>query len=264
MIIWDALKVMTFNIRYGLAEDGPYRWEARKARVVEAIRTAMPDVVGLQECRDDEQAAYVREALPEYEFYGVPRGGDDATALEMAPLLLRRETLDVVERGHFWLSNTPDVPGSKSWDSFFARTVTWAKVRERRQGRVLLCANTHFDYQPSAVVGAAKVLQHWITAQAKTLPVILCGDFNTEKDSAIYRLLTLDADLRDAYRLAHPIPTSEEGTFHGYGKVTPPRAIDWVLISAHFRVLQAEILRSGSAATYLSDHDPVVVTLNWM
>ena len=93
------LRVMSFNIRYRLAPDGPNCWEARKPLVIERVRAFDPHLLALQECRDDEQAAYVRESLPEWDFYGVPRGGGDQTALEMAPVLFKRSEFERVDAG---------------------------------------------------------------------------------------------------------------------------------------------------------------------
>ena len=42
------ITVMTFNIRYGQADDGPQRWEVRRELVIERIRAAAPDLLGLQ------------------------------------------------------------------------------------------------------------------------------------------------------------------------------------------------------------------------
>jgi endonuclease/exonuclease/phosphatase family metal-dependent hydrolase len=117
------IKVMTFNIRIALADDGENNWENRKSLAADRIRAFAPDLLGLQECYDGEQAAYVKQALPEYSFFGVRRGGQGDTALEMAPLLYRNETFLLIRQGVFWLSETPDLPGSKSWDSVFPRTV---------------------------------------------------------------------------------------------------------------------------------------------
>lgn len=94
------LTLMTFNIRYGTADDGANHWDNRKHLVLERIRACDPDLLGLQECRDDSQAEFIRENLPDYEFYGVPRGGGSVTALEMAPILFKRSaTVRVSARG---------------------------------------------------------------------------------------------------------------------------------------------------------------------
>ena len=71
-----ALRVMTFNIRYGTARDGANRWELRKQHVVTTIREARPHLLGLQEALAF-QLAYLRAELPGYASVGVGRGGGE-------------------------------------------------------------------------------------------------------------------------------------------------------------------------------------------
>ena len=106
------MKVMSFNVRYGTAQDGENSWPYRQQLVIDRIRAFEPDVLGLQECRDDAQADYIKNQLQGYCFIGVRRGGDGETALEMAPVLFKESTFEAVDSGHFWLSKTPNVPGS--------------------------------------------------------------------------------------------------------------------------------------------------------
>ena len=69
------LKIMSFNIRYGTAADGAHSWQFRKELVVDRIRAFDPDVLGIQECRNDFQAAYLKAELSDYDFIGFERGG---------------------------------------------------------------------------------------------------------------------------------------------------------------------------------------------
>ncbi len=256
------LRVMSFNIRYGLANDGENRWERRREFALARIRAFAPDLLGLQECRDDAQAAFVRANLPDYHFLATHRGGDDDTTLEMAPALLHQGRGRLVQHGHFWLSDTPTVAGSKSWDSVFARTVTWAQVIHIPTGRALTFVNTHFDYQPGAIAGAAPVLLDWLRTSRPEAPVIVTGDFNADKRSGAYDLLTHGAGLADAYRLAHP-DDGEDATFHGFGQAPQPTPIDWILVSDHFRVLDAAVDRSRAGNLFPSDHYPITAVLDW-
>ena len=82
------IKVMSFNIRYGLADDGENHWNNRKSLALARIQAFGPDLLGLQECRDDAQADFVRANLPDYHFFGTPSGrpwryspGDGAPAV---------------------------------------------------------------------------------------------------------------------------------------------------------------------------------------
>lgn len=248
------LTLMTFNIRYGLAEDGVNRWENRKSLVLDRIRACDPDLLGLQECRDDSQAEFIRENLPDYEFYGIPRGGGSVTALEMAPILFKKSAFRLVDRGCFWLSDTPQIPGSVSWDAAFPRTATWAKLVHLASGRRLTFLNTHFDYTLSALENSARTIQAWVRKEAGTHPILITGDFNADKTSFAYRLLTEASSLFDI----HP---GDEGTFHGFGQADD--SIDWILASDSFRAVSTQIDRFHAEGVYPSDHYPVCASLEW-
>ena len=254
------ITIMSFNIRYGLADDGPQRWQQRRELVIERIRAADPDLLALQECRDDEQAATIRAALPDYDFYGVPRGGDGPTALEMAPILVRRATFDIVRRGCFWLSDTPELPGSTGWDALFPRTATWVELTHRPTAGALAFLNTHFDLMPQAIVNSARLVRGWVERTAARLPLVVCGDFNADKSSAAYEMLADGHTLADAWRQANGAG-ADETTFHGFGQPDLAAAIDWVLVSPSLAVAEATTDRVQRAGLYPSDHYPVVVTL---
>ncbi|MCW5857491.1 MAG: endonuclease/exonuclease/phosphatase family protein [Caldilineales bacterium] len=256
------IKVMSFNIRYGLADDGENHWNKRKAFALARIHDFGPDLLGLQECRDDAQAAFVRASLPNYDFYGVRRDGEDNTALEMAPILFRQPAFQLIQAGHFWLSDTPQVAGSKSWGSAFARTTTWVDLSHRPTGRRLTFVNTHFDYQPDAIEGAARLMQSWLGQVQKESAVILTGDFNAGKDSAAYHRLVDKTTLFDAYRQVQ-LGFSQETTFHGFGKPEERAAIDWILVSGHFKVIDAAVDRASVGNLFPSDHYPVLAVLDW-
>jgi endonuclease/exonuclease/phosphatase family metal-dependent hydrolase len=257
-----VIRVMSFNIRYGLAPDGSNRWNRRKALVIERIRAFRPDLIGLQECRDDAQAAFVQSELPEYEFIGVRRGGGGDTDAEMAPLLYLKSSFREVRRGHFWLSETPEIAGSKSWGSVFARTATWVELLPGGGGGSILFLNTHFDYATDlAIERSARLLQRWAAATVGKLAVVITGDFNTGKDTPAYACLASGEPLSDVYRKAHA-GKGDEGTYHGFGQPGEPAPIDWILASAHFQVVTAEIDRTRQGSLYPSDHFPLNAVLN--
>jgi endonuclease/exonuclease/phosphatase family metal-dependent hydrolase len=253
------LKVMTFNIRYGSADDGKNRWNNRKHLVIERIRSFDPDIIGMQECRDDFQAEFIQSQLPEYKFYGVRRANEGETALEMAPVLFKRSAFRPVQKGCFWLSDTPEIVGSKSWGAIFPRTATWAELTHIATDKTFFFLNTHFDYEPSALDESARVLKEWMDQNTQNTPVIVTGDFNADKDSSAYRQLTKNG-LFDTYQIAYP-DKSAAGTFHDYGQASDP--IDWILASGHFEVVSAEIDQYHEGGLYPSDHYPVTVALKW-
>lgn len=254
------IRLMSFNIRYGTADDGNLRWERRRSLVIDRIRQFDPDLLGLQECRDDSQAEYVQSQLQEYEFFGVPRGGEDSTALEMAPILFKKAVLHSIQKGVFWLSETPYVAGSKSWESVFPRTAVWIELLHQPTGRSLIFLNTHFDYQIPAIERSADLLRQWLDEALKKHPLVVTGDFNADKDSQAYQQLTGNPSLRDVFKPV-PLEDGNEGTFHGYGQELQP--IDWMLASHYFKVIQAGVDRYQSGSLYPSDHYPITASLEW-
>src|SRR5436189_387541 len=124
----SEVRVMSFNIRYGTADDGENRWERRKEFLAETIASFNPDLLGTQETLGF-QRDYLAEKLPGYEVLGVGRD-DGKEKGEMMALYYKKERFKQIEGGHFWLSETPDKVGSKSWDSSLPRMVTWAKLTD--------------------------------------------------------------------------------------------------------------------------------------
>ncbi|GAB4581774.1 MAG: endonuclease/exonuclease/phosphatase family protein [Anaerolineales bacterium] len=262
------VRVMSFNVRYATAEDGVNHWEKRRGLVVERIRAFGPDLLGLQECQHGAQADFLQTHLPDYGFAGVARGGEhdligkiiSHAALEMTAVFYRLEAFELVAQGTFWLSKTPEVPGSKSWGSMFPRTVTWLRLRSKHPPFYeIRFFNAHLDhFSRRARQEAAKLICARMAFDAET-PMVLTGDFNTLKDFGVYKIFT-QKGLHDAYRQLHAPGRSNEGTFHDFGRI-PPMPIDWILVSPHFEVLDAEIDRTHQGSLYPSDHYPIGATL---
>src|SRR5690606_12494158 len=129
----SELRVMKFNIRYGTANDGEDHWDKRKDMVVEVLRRHRPDIVGLQEALRF-QIDFIREALPAYEELGVGRE-DGKRAGEYTVILHLKDRFSAEEQGTFWLSDTPEVPGSRTWGNRIPRICTWARFEDKRSSR---------------------------------------------------------------------------------------------------------------------------------
>lgn len=269
------LRVMSFNIRTESARDFRHAWNLRKHLVIERIHAFDPDLLGLQECQDGEQAQFIKEQLPDYEFLGVRRGEDSRTGREMAPLLFRKEAFELLDSGHFWLSKTPERHGSKLRGAVFPRTVTWAELRPKDTAdRALTFFNTHFDYIPLILPGAAQILRERMAEIAAERPAVLTGDFNTQAGGAVYRILTA-SDEEARQDAAGPVLTladvsvdsrttsgKQAGTIHKFGLINRPLIIDWILASNHFQVVDAAIDDFDDNGLYPSDHFPVMAVLN--
>ena len=261
------LRVMTFNIRYGTAADGENRWDHRKDLLLATITAFDPDLLGTQECLQ-LQAEFLETRLPGYGFVGVGRD-DGALQGEMCAIFYRKSRFEKLDQGHFWLSETPEVPGSKSWDAALTRIASWVKLRVRGERPLtLLFFDTHFDHMGAeARTRSAELLQKKIGELCQGSPAIVAGDFNAPADpagSGPYRVLMTPVEGRpvliDVYRALHP-PAGDQGTYHAFTGRGEERRIDWILATSSWRPVNAEIVSSQRDGRYPSDHFPVTAVL---
>lgn len=258
----DTLKVMSFNIRYGTARDGENAWELRRGAVIEVIETFRPEVLGLQEALRFQLNELGAE-MPRYLEIGVGRS-DGVEAGEYAAILVDRSRLEVLEQGTFWFSDTPDVPGSKSWGNDITRICTWARLRNRTSGRSFYVYNLHWDHrsQPSRERSAELLIERIVQRAVGEDPVLVTGDFNAGESNPAFRYLVepREVGLFDTFRALHP-EAQGVGTFNGFEGTTSGEKIDAVLASAEWQVLASEIIRAAPQGRYPSDRFPVVATV---
>lgn len=255
----SKLRVMSFNIRYGSANDGDNAWPHRQQLVAETIRTFGPDLLGTQETLPF-QAEFLSSEFPEYTKVGWTRDRNENG--EQCTIFFRTERFELVESGQFWLSETPEEKFSKSWDSSLPRVATWVVLRDRLdENREFVFANTHFDHRGrTARLESAKLI-HQRAQELDGAPIVLTGDFNCGEGSAPWSALTESQLLRDTRRTAQPMAEEEEGTFNGFGRRIGDRRIDWILTTADFAVHSAGIDRTSKDGRYPSDHFPVTAVL---
>jgi endonuclease/exonuclease/phosphatase family metal-dependent hydrolase len=267
------LRVMSFNIRYGTANDGENRWEKRRELVFDLLRHQQSDVVGLQEALRF-QIDEIREALPQYNELGVARE-DGRTKGEYCAILYHQGRFSVDESATFWFSETPEVPGSSHWGNACVRICTWARFIDKKSGRAFYFFNLHLDHvsQPSREKSAA-LLAKRIRDRKHPDPFVVTGDFNVGENNLVIRYLKAKASLGaedekesanpvpmvDTFRVLHP-DAVEVGTFNGFQGKGDGEKIDYIFTQPGARVLDAQILRSAVDGRYPSDHFPVAAML---
>jgi endonuclease/exonuclease/phosphatase family metal-dependent hydrolase len=252
----EPLTVMTFNIRYGTAQDGENRWNARRDLLFDVIREQDPDVLGLQEALDF-QIDEILAALPAYAVVGVGRE-DGRRGGEFAAILFRRDRLQVAESATFWFSDTPGVPGSRSWGNSVTRICTWARFIDR-DGRGFWHYNVHLDHQsqPSRERSAALLRQRVDARSVQAEPAIVTGDFNVGERNPALEILRA-AGFLDTFRVQHP-DERRVGTYTGFKMDNDAgEKIDYILVQPGAAVLRADIIRTARDGRYPSDHFPVV------
>ena len=267
------LQVMSFNIRYGTANDGENRWENRRRMAFNVIRNHKSDAVGLQEAMRF-QIDDIREALPVYGEIGVARE-DGKTKGEYSAILYRTDRFKVGESGTFWFSDTPEVPGSSHWGNACVRICTWARFIEKKSGRAFYLFNLHLDHvsQPSREKSAVLLAQR-IQSRKHAEPFVVTGDFNAGEKNPLIAYLKGQTALSepneepsknpvpmvDTFRVLHPDAT-DVGTFNAFKGNREGEKIDFIFTTSDVRVLDAGILYDNLDGYYPSDHFPVTARL---
>lgn len=264
----SPIRVMSYNIRYGTANDGENHWNKRKEFMVDVIKQVKPDLLGTQETLAF-QRDYLLKALEHYETFGVGRD-DGKEKGEMAALYYHKERFEKQAGGHFWLSPTPEKAGSKGWDAALPRIVTWVKLKDKQStdAKPILFLNTHFDHMgKKARLESATLIRQKLGELGTGCYLIVTGDFNAGEESEPYQALFADAagkpsSIVDTYRLAHPTKEKGEGTFNGFKPAsTEGNRIDWIGCSRDLKVKEASIdhtIREGKVA---SDHFAIFTVL---
>lgn len=277
-----SLRVMTYNIRYSQGDvDSPDNsWDARKGALVDLVRREGPDVIGFQEVLAD-QMAFLMMCFPDYTFVGNFRNAD-LMGGEASPIAFRTEMFDVLKFGTFWLSETPDVPGSKSWGSALPRVCSYAVLADRATGRRFAFANTHTDHKSEKAreKGMLLIIERMMEFGGDC-PIVFTGDHNCLEYEKPAR--SVSAKLKDAMYASETPPEGSWRTFNFWkwreselsiadalkldvrersvpGGESDMKRIDYIYVSPGVRVLSYRTNPETRPGTrlYPSDHFPTL------
>jgi endonuclease/exonuclease/phosphatase family metal-dependent hydrolase len=258
MVQAQSYKVMTYNIRLDTPVDSVNQWPKRTGKVYGLIKKYDPDMLGVQEAIHHQLMGIV-DNLTDYAYVGVGRD-DGKTKGEYSALLYKKDKFEVIDQNTFWLSETPDVPGSKSWDAAITRVASWAILKDKKTKAEFLVINTHFDHmgKEARKNSAALLKQKAVTLNKKKLPVIITGDFNCTRDEAPYSEMMNPKGLN----VTDAAPKEPPGTFCGF-KVGAMqcRAIDYIFYTQPWKASGYTVIEDNDGTYYPSDHLPVIVTL---
>lgn len=243
------MRVMSFNLRYDTPKDGPNAWPKREAAVRWVWEHVDADVVGVQEALPHQLDDLMRW-VSGYEYVG--RGRDADGGGEHVAIFFKRDVWECLEHGDFWLSDTPDVPGSRTFGNRLPRMVTWARLRNRT-GQTCLFVNTHLDHESEeAKVKGAWLITSFIAEGNADEPVVLTGDFNAGPDSSVLRTFLQAGTLVDLLAQLG----ADQYTVHGF-KDVPNARIDYILGSPDVLGKKAVVLTEKPQGLYPSDHYPI-------
>lgn len=255
----------TFNIRYDNPYDSLNSWTYRKDTVANFIKTQNLDIVGMQEVLH-HQLEDLKARLPEYAEVGVGRE-DGKTQGEYAPLFYKKDRFELLDNNTFWLSQYPDSVGFIGWDGACTRIATWAKLKDKTNGKIFMAINTHFDHVGTEArkKGALLIIEK-IKEIVGDQPAVVTGDFNVSDQSEAYQAITGNSFvLKDAHKTA----LQQEGasyTFHDFGRIPADSCekIDFIFVTPQIEVQHSYIPEENrEAKKFLSDHNPEIVHLSF-
>ncbi|NMA95367.1 MAG: endonuclease/exonuclease/phosphatase family protein [Clostridiales bacterium] len=266
---------MSFNIRNQNDSDkGVDSWDSRKEKTASVLRFHNVDIVGLQEVFKG-QLEYLCSELKDYDYIGVGRD-DGREKGEYIPILYRRERLNLLDWGVFWLSETPDIRGSKGWDAVCIRITTWGRFKDKATDREFYFFNTHFDHRGQvAMEQSSHLLLNKIEKIAGNMPSLTVGDFNNTPDSKVYDILTNTEEMgiKDARNISRHGHHGCNFSFHGFRgldlfkelegdpEAQRQRLIDYIFVKNKVDVINHGILPDNWNGEFPSDHLPIVADI---
>src|SRR5574343_145727 len=262
----QPLNVLTFNIRLNTSSDGENAWPFRKDKAASQILFHQVHLLGVQEALHD-QMVDLQQRLPSFKYAGVGRD-DGKTAGEYSAVFYDTTRLIALQSATFWLSLTPEVPGSKSWDAAITRIVTWVHFRDRKTKKDFYAFNTHFDHMGKvARAESARLLLKKVKDIDGKKPVIVMGDFNAEPEAEPIQILV---DPANSDKLINSIGLSKTphygptGTFNGFKNAElSDQPIDHIFLKNGGKVWQHATLSQTWKGRFSSDHFPVLATIEF-
>ena len=250
----EGLKVMSYNIRLGSANDGTNSWSLRYTATGDMLEDQAPDVFGVQEALD-YQVRYINEMCG-YEYVGVGRENGKKEGEHMA-IFWNKKSVSMLKWGTFWLSETPQKP-SKGWDAACFRTATWALMKDKKTGKKFYFVNTHLDHEGKEAQknGLKLIVDRIGEINPEGYPMVLTGDFNMKPDDP--NLAELDSKMQSTRKIA--AVTDSHDTYNGWGRGSG--IIDYIYVSGFSSCPEYQtVVKRYRDRKFVSDHYPVSARL---
>lgn len=280
------LRVASWNIRVAGADRNDNAWTNRREAVCTLIQRERFDLVGLQEV-GGPQWRDLREGIQEYRLLGRGREAPNPES-EGVAIAYRPDSLTLVTNGVFWLSETPEHPGSRLPEAAYPRTAVWARFCLDETGQTFLFVNTHLDHAKEEIRRRQLdiLLDRLKAIASKKEPILLAGDFNTHRLSPT--LVPLRKHFREALAASQSRPTGPWRTYNAWQYIPPQdeltldlvsgditraekmfgvagkfRRIDHLWATPDIRILTFKTLPDGREKPYRypSDHFPIALEI---
>ena len=259
------LSVMSFNVAVDNLQ-AVKGWADRKKAAIKMLSEVKPMVIGFQEAQAHEITDMIT-AHPEYEWYGlgrdtgkVPAKTTDYSAEEAMVIFWLKDSLQVMDKGTFWLSQTPDQV-SYGWDAAYRRTLTWIEFMHKGSKLKFFMFNTHLDNKgKTARTESMKLIAKQMDElNPDGLPAFLTADFNTVASDAIFA--PIKGKMKSTRDVA-PVSDKNKYTFNNY--TAPKSQIDHIFFSGEaLTPLTFKVLDGDYGNKWISDHYPIMATYTY-
>jgi endonuclease/exonuclease/phosphatase family metal-dependent hydrolase len=249
------LKLISANIRFENPQDGEHSWENRRVHLQKIVLDFFPDILATQEGRKPQLKNF--ESLIRHRLIDNHR---EWISDRMYPcLFINEEQIVLKQSGDIWLSETPYVNGSSSFNSAFPRLCTWAQVTHLASGEDFFVVNTHLDHilEQTRVEQINVLINEIKIHNKKNYPVILMGDFNASPFGEVRKTINEKLDLKDPWFEKN---LAEETSHHGFVGAKKGDRIDWILVPKAFVVEDIKMEKNTFSKIYPSDHYPILAT----
>ncbi len=251
----SKITVMSSNVRcYSPNDLFKKSWFYRAGLVRENLSAYTPDIVGFQEVTWLHYG-YLQKVLEGYD--SVIEYRDNSSMSEGCPIFYRKDKFELVDKGSFWLSETPEKM-SKDWGAACYRVCSYVILKEISTQKELVVFNTHLDHvsDEARVKGIAVVLDKIQAFGDK--PSIFMGDMNAKPNSVTYNNAVESFD--DAKVVA--TDTMDGATYQAWGKKLNHERIDYFLVSkTGIEVEKYAVVQNTYDGVYPSDHFPIYLEM---
>lgn len=255
------LKVMSFNIRYGTAQDGENSWEKRKHTVIERIKQTDADIIGLQEVLYFQWQELEQHLGDKYLFVGKTRQANNQD--EAAVNLVKKAHWKLLKMDYYWLSETPKISGSMSWNTVCPRICVAVYLEHKSTGKQLVFANTHYSHvSDDARNRSSNMIRYHFRKEIETTPFILVGDLNAQPHEQAIDNIFKDKTLFDTHATLDP---KQADTFYGWKDHTDSTGIriDYIISNKFLKKVGAKVLDSKIDGRHPSDHNAIMTEFEW-
>lgn len=256
-------KIVTFNIRCDFNQDKENNFSFRKSIIQKKIDKEQPGIICFQEVLP-HVAVWLKDVLEEYYIVGCGRSKqlDD----EQMTIAFKKDNWNLISMETFWLSSTPEIPGSRYENqSDCPRTCTEVVLEDLKNKKVLRLCNIHLDYLSveARKAGLVQVLDKVEKSKFfSDVPVILTGDFNAEPDSE-------EIGEINHWKGYENLTEKIGDTYHGFTDEDKSECIDYIYLKNtpnspnKLKKISVEKWEDKEGAVWLSDHYPICAEIDW-